>query len=770
MITRNTYIFPPPFGTVDYEIRDVGGKKYLYMDARGWKEGASIADYPGVMRRVVETLMEVDADAIVISDVYDHIYDEKQTRMLREIADIARRFEQEGFWSLSASRFGDGCEEVLGDAAANIVKITHDLWLSDPVAAYIKLLALIKQTQERYKAAPEAAKNCYKNYLKVLARIKTLMDTASLISSARAYMVRIKQVPKGRLFYSLVFQPQLKPSFLGSRLISISEEELEILDQYTVDDAEIIIYKHPDHVEPLYYVYLPEYSLPSDQYFVMEKAKELISKYAPKNAVLSSKAPSRKQFLRLYENTIRDVAKEYNVKLTREDLANLARILVRHTVGYGVLEILLSDKRLTDIYVDAPLGMKPIYVVHSEYGQCQTNIVFSEEEARSLVSKLRAMSGRPFDEAHPVLDYDLPDMYARVAVIGPPLSPDGIGFAFRLHKPTPWTLPQFIDRKMLSSLAAGMLSFFIDAQTTMLIAGSRGAGKTSLMTALILEIPQNQRILTQEDTLEIPVPEIKRLGFNIQRLKTKSPIGGGSAGELPPEDALRTALRLGDSAIVIGEVRSTEAKVLYEAMRVGAAGNVVMGTIHGDSAYSVWDRVVNDLGVPTTSFKATDLVVVNAPIRFSGSLRRHRRTVSITEVRKHWKSDPLEEGGFLDLMRYNAKKDELLLLEDQIKESDLFSKIMELRGMGYEEIWAEIKARAFTKQYLVDLKREHDVPELLEAKYTVPAHNKFLLLKEESIEKHGSVDYKWVLDEWKTWVNESLLRDVLARKEAGSKG
>ena len=66
---------------------------------------------------------------------------------------------------------------------------------------------------------------------------------------------------------------------------------------------------------------------------------------------------------------------------------------------------------------------------------------------------------------------------------------------------------------------------------------------------------------------------------------------------------------MGDSAI-IGEVRSKEAKVLYEAMRVGAAGNVVLGTIHADSAYAVWDRVVNDLGVPTTSFKATDLVVV----------------------------------------------------------------------------------------------------------------------------------------------------------------
>ena len=74
-----------------------------------------------------------------------------------------------------------------------------------------------------------------------------------------------------------------------------------------------------------------------------------------------------------------------------------------------ILEILLNDRKVTDIYLDAPIGGKPIYLVHSEYGQCQTNVTFTENEANSLISKLRAMSARPFDEAHPVLDFDLQD-------------------------------------------------------------------------------------------------------------------------------------------------------------------------------------------------------------------------------------------------------------------------------------------------------------------------------------------------------------------------
>ncbi len=77
--------------------------------------------------------------------------------------------------------------------------------------------------------------------------------------------------------------------------------------------------------------------------------------------------------------------------------------------------------------------------------------------------------------------------------------------------------------------------------------------------------------------------------------------------EVPADEGIRTTLRMGDSALFIGEVRSTEAKALYEAMRIGASANVVAGTIHADSPYGVYDRVVNDLGVPKTSFKATDL-------------------------------------------------------------------------------------------------------------------------------------------------------------------
>ena len=331
-------------------------------------------------------------------------------------------------------------------------------------------------------------------------------------------------------------------------------------------------------------------------------------------------------------------------------------------------------------------------------------------------------------------------------------------FAFRLHKSTPWTLPQLIDVKALNPLSAGLLSFLVDMQSTILVAGSRGAGKTSLLSALMLEIPQNARILVQEDTLEIPAMYMKNIGFNIQRLKTQSAISVAKTGvEVPPAEALRTALRLGDSSIILGEVRGEETKVLYEAMRVGAAGNVVMGTIHGDSAYSVWDRVVNDLEVPTTSFKATDIVTVSRPIRFGGSLKRHRRLVQITEVKKHWNKDPEAEGGLLDLMTYYASKDKLESMEDNLKDSELFKKIEITSGMSMEDIWDNISAIAESKKYIVELKNKIGISDMLEAENTVFAANKIRIFKEKQIEEHGSVNYADVVSEWKEWMKKDFV-------------
>ncbi len=744
----------------DYLVKEEAGRRHLIFACKDCPYGASVADDLHCRYHIISVLGEVEADLLVLSEVYERVYAEEQTKLLAEVASLRQKFNVESVWSYKhLGQAGKECEQYFSERHDTLVKIAHDLIAFDPILAYLTLLKEIKIEKSKSDSQGKKYVDCSAPYFETLAYLKQRFDETELISRTTKYLSKLRQIPETAQLYHGIFEADVKPSFIGSRLMFKEMESLELLDEYTIKKSTVQLFKHPTRTENLYFINPPEYTLSPEKYFVLSKTREIVSGYRPGKTSLSTVAKSRRYFERLYESTIKDVAKQNNIRLEPDEITELASIVARYTVGYGILEVLLSDRSLTDIYLDSPIGQKPLYVVHSDFGQCQTNILYTEGEANSLISKMRAMSGRPFDEAHPVLDFDLPDLESRVAIIGPPLSPDGSAFAFRLHKITPWTLPQFIDVDFLTPLAAGLLSFFIDMQATMLITGSRGSGKTSLLGSCMLEIPQNSRVIVQEDTLELPVPYMKKVGFNVQRLKTRSPISvSKTETEVSPEEALRTALRLGDSALIVGEIRSKEAKVLYEAMRIGAAGNIVIGTVHGDSAYSVWDRVVNDLDVPNTSFKATDLVVVARPIRFAGSLKRHKRVVQFTEVKKHWSEDPEREGGLLDLMLYDARKDKLELLEDNLKESELFEKIGRTSGLTMKEMWQDIRMRAEAKSFLVELKNKHNLPMLLEAENTSFCRNKLILLKEEQIEQGGSIDYGEVLGKWKYWVNNTFMK------------
>ena len=753
-----------------YTIKSEGGKRYLFFDYRNSSYTPSIADVPQTMKEIIETLKKNSADLIVLSDVYERVYDEDQTQLLMEIAELANTFQKEGVWNYSALG-GDRaeCQQFVQQRYNIVATIAQQQLTMDPIQAYVNLVNVIRQEKSQAATMPAQYKYCEDVYLNTLKFMLQSFEKTKMIQKFKFILKKLGKVPQGREVYRSMFETQIKPSFISSRVFFSTPENIELIDQYNVIDATVNIYKHPAKIQYLYYVDPPEYNLSPEKYFLLTKTKELVANFHPEGLRFMSPSEVKNYFISAYESTISDLARKNKIRITGKEISALAKIVARYTVGYGMMELLLSDRRLTDVYMDAPLGLKPVYVVHGDYGSCQSNVVFTEAEAKSVISRFRSQSGRPFDEAHPVLDFDMPDLQTRVAVIGPPLSPDGTAFALRLHKETPWTLPQFIDVKMVNPLVAGMLSFFIDAQASTLVNGSRGAGKSSLMMSLMLEILPSLRIIVQEDTLEIPVPQMRKLGYNIQRLKTQSAISvSRTSAEVSPEDALRTALRLGDSVLIVGEVRSQEAKVLYEAMRVGAVGNVVMGTIHGESAYSVWDRIVNDLGVKNTSFKATDIVVTAAPVRFQGSLRRHRRLVEITEIGKKWYTDPEQEGGLIDLITFDAAKDQHILHTENLERSEMFPRIAKKRGMTIDELWKDIHARAETKNYLVQKKREFNIPDLLEGQYTVPANGKWLLLLEEQREMHGSVDWDEAVRDWKKWVDENPVKELLARRTPGA--
>ena len=295
------------------------------------------------------------------------------------------------------------------------------------------------------------------------------------------------------------------------------------------------------------------------------------------------------------------------VRTAAEDgdpVSTLTEVLRRHTRGYGAFEHVFADDRVSDATLSAPVTENPLRVV-VDGERCRTNVRLPPEGAATLASRLRRTSGRGFSRASPTLDATLETDAGRVRVAATtdPAS-DGLSFAFRRGDPDSWTLARLADAGTVTPAAAGLLSVAVERGVTGLVAGGRGAGKTTALGALLWELPAETRSILIEDTPELPANALATAGRDAQRLRV------GDGAEPSPSDAVRTALRLGGGAIVVGEVRGEEAQALYEAMRVGATGETVLGTIHGEDPAAVRERVVSDLGVSPSSFAATDLIVL----------------------------------------------------------------------------------------------------------------------------------------------------------------
>ncbi|MFB6223218.1 MAG: ATPase, T2SS/T4P/T4SS family [Haloarcula sp.] len=302
-------------------------------------------------------------------------------------------------------------------------------------------------------------------------------------------------------------------------------------------------------------------------------------------------------------------------------------VLEKHTSGLGILEDIFADERVSDVFATAPVSDTRLRV-RCNGETMRTNIRMTPSGANALASTFRRSSGRAFSRSNPTLDATatVADRQIRVAGVTEPVS-DGLAFAFRAHDSDVWQLADFVDNGTMPAAVAGLLSVVAERGGACLVAGPRGAGKTTTLGALLWELPREVRTVLIEDTPELPASSLQADDRDVQALRTAS----GEGPSVDATEALRTALRLGEGALAVGEVRGEEANVLYEAMRVGGGDGAVLGTIHGNGPEAIRERLVSDLGVPVQSFAATDLVVTLAP----PTAEHGRGIASIAEVVSH---------------------------------------------------------------------------------------------------------------------------------------
>ena len=738
-----------------YEVVRESGENVMYVNYLGAAFVPSLIDSAEVMGRTIDNLKEdSNISRIVFVQQRNYSHEFSQVKMLVEIANLSDfLIKQEKFVSAEKlSHLGESYYEAHAFLTRTLVEVLP----SDPVRAYRELKGMLYSKKAALGEGYDT-----NDYVKILERLVGFFDELVLIRKLKA---SFDSYPGGdRDIYSEVLRADIMPNFTFTRMVARIPEDAEIVKQYVIakgsDESQVTIFRRPNKAKMVYHLSPPEYTLEEDHHMLLNLARNVLIEHRPTTEEFNDPERTRQVFFNVARDLIKDLAGSKNVNLSYGDMTKLANILVRHTIGFGVLEVLLQDEKLQDIMVNAPVSLTPIFMIHNDYGECVSNLIPSMEDADSWAAKFRMSSGRALDEANPILDtnLELEGVSARVAIIQQPLSAGGLAYTLRRHRSKPWTLPLFIQNGMIDSLGAGLMSFMIDGARTMLVAGTRSSGKTSLLGSLLLEIMPSHRIITVEDTLELPVSAMRNLDYDILSMKVRSALAGEST-EVSAEEGIRASLRLGDSSLIVGEIRSGEAKALYEAMRVGALANVVAGTIHGASPYGVFDRVVNDLQVPATSFKATDLIVVANPIKSADGLHSWRRVLEIAEVRKHWTEDPIREGGFVDLMKYNVKADKLLPTDDLMNgDSEIMKDIASnVKGWAgnWDAVWDNVVLRQNIKQETVDFAEKMKMPELLEGGFTVMSNNAFHQISDEITGEIGLPTGDRVFPKWKRWLEK----------------
>ncbi|MDO9517562.1 MAG: type II/IV secretion system ATPase subunit [Methanosarcinaceae archaeon] len=712
-------------------------------------------------------LAEPLVDRIVLSHLYERDYEGSDLKLLYSFA----RFQDYLNSYSSVEVAADDCTHSMRQKCVDIRKELIDSIIEtarkDPIKAYHTLMQPLDTTGLRPidRSDDPGCINCIDVLITIFDEMRDMASGLKSSFTNLDFDLNLNlnhnhnhnhNLDTTTFDYDKYVKSHVRPAFSTSRIYTEPPENTTFLECYDVRhndgrSLEVSIYALTDRPEKLYVITPLEYNLKPLELKLIERVRKKMIRHRPADLNFADPSNSREYFRRMGKKMLVDDAKVHNIALTPFQINTYSDLLAKYTTGLGILEDLLSDERVTDVYINAPADLNPVYVV-MDGDECATNVFLSQDDLDSMVSRFRAISGRPFGEATPVLEMELKEYGVRVSVIGDPLSANGLAYAFRKHSRTPWTLPRLINTGSISPLAAGLLSFLMDGQSSVLVAGDVGAGKTSLLCAMLLEIPQKYRILTIEDTREIPISDLQQLGWKVQGMNSQSAIIK-SGVEIAPDVALRAALRLGNSSLVIGEVRGPEVAVLYEAMQIGTAGNSVIGTIHGASTKAVYERIVYTLGVPSASFKSTDAVVVCSNTRLGGGMTKTKRVVQVSEVNSTWDEGADYTEVFSDILSFDASIDSLVSTEILDRgQSELIGKVARKWGISIDAASRNIRMRAKIKGKMAEAGLIN--PALVEANVVSTSNNMFWLFMDDEKNNSNGPDYQNVYNRWSEWFDD----------------
>ncbi|MBT8252117.1 MAG: type II/IV secretion system ATPase subunit [Nitrosopumilus sp.] len=407
---------------------------------------------------------------------------------------------------------------------------------------------------------------------------------------------------------------------------------------------------------------------------------------------------------------VNKVLKE-NEKLFQEHpLASIEKVkyyLERDIDGFGNIDPIMNDPNIEDVSCS---GINtPIYVWHRKYDSIPCNISFEDEKLNSFVSRIVFRAGKHISSAYPITDLALQGNHRISVLYQKEVTPKGTSFTIRKFKQDPYSVIDLISFGTISVEIAAYLWMLMEAKMSIMVIGSTGSGKTTILNAITGLVDPDYKIFSVEDVAEINIKHdnwfslVSRVGF-----------GTEGEGEIGLYDLIKSGVRHRPDYIVVGEIRGSEAYVMFQALATGHGG---LCTMHADSLESASKRLQQKpMDIPASYMALMNCAIVIRRVKGQDG-KGIRKAISIQEIKT---SD-----SFHSAFKWDPKSD---YFESQLDSSEMLDRIANQTGRSMDELLDELERRKTLLNWLAQrgVRRYDKVSEMIGQYYRdpVPLMNK----------------------------------------------
>jgi pilus assembly protein CpaF len=309
----------------------------------------------------------------------------------------------------------------------------------------------------------------------------------------------------------------------------------------------------------------------------------------------------------------------------RHERERIVKEILDEALGLGPLEDLLANDSITEIMVNR---RDQTYIeLKGKLVEVDANFT-DDAQLLGVIERIVHPIGRRIDEKSPMVDARLPDG-SRVNAIIPPLSLDGPALTIRKFSKDPLTVRNLIEFGSITEEMADLLRSCVEAKLNILISGGTGSGKTTLLNVLSSFIPEDERIVTVEDSAELQLKQP-----HVVRLESR-PANIEGEGAINIRDLVKNCLRMRPDRIVVGECRGAEALDMLQAMNTGHDGSLT--TIHANTPRDCISRLetlvmFTGLELPSKAIREQIANAIHIIVQQARMLDGTRKVTKIAEI------------------------------------------------------------------------------------------------------------------------------------------